>query len=222
MNYKSNSFEKHVGFTITTDNIVQAVDELNEFLTKLPVLLFKNIDFKTTGSLMGAVLCHQLAEKIGTAIVNPIEKGYPDLIPASAADSPEELLRNYPSGLEIKGTVGNLKQGIRLHGGQTRIHQLSGITWQAHHREGKLLLGFIWDFIHEHDHFLYPAITAVYFSDKLEESDWGSISGTTGRNTKVTGLRKSGLQKMGEGLILVLDEEIYKSKYAKYLYYDNH
>ena len=35
-----------------------------------------------------------------------------------------------------------------------------------------------------------------FYSDQLLPSDWGEISGITGRNTKVTAMVKSGKEKM--------------------------
>ena len=218
MEYKLNeSFHKDLGFHISGIEIFKAVQNLNSFLVSLPPNLYKSIDFKTTGALIGAVFCVKLAEQIRGAVVNPIEKGYPDIIPIDGLNSSEEILRNYPKGLEVKGTIGNLKTGQKLNAGEQRISHLRGITWQAHHRDGKQLLGFIWDFINMKDGFCFPAITAVYFSDQLDTDDWGKISGTTGRNTKVTGMMKSGKKKMGNGCVLIIDDETYINRYNSLL-----
>lgn len=80
-----------------------------------------------------------------------------------------------------------------------------------------MLLGFVWDFINDQNGFNYPAITAVYFTNQLNTDDWGEISGTTGRNTKVTGMRKSGKAKMAEGNILVIDNAQYIKRYSELL-----
>lgn len=217
MKYKINKFSADLGFHVNEENIYKATVALNDFLWELPPTLYRNIDFKTTGALIGAVYCSKLASEIEGAIVNPIEKGYPDIIPASGAEATEEELRNYPQGLEIKGTIGNLKNAVKLSAGEPRIDVLSGIAWQAHHRDGKLLLGFVWDFVHQTGDFNYPAITAVYFTNELTTEDWGKISGTTGRNTKVTQLLKSGKIKMFNGNILVIDDMKYINKYSKLL-----
>ena len=217
MNYKKNNFNINLGFDVNDENILRTTDRLNDFLAILPPALYRNIDFKTTGALIGAVYCTKLSEEIKGAAVNPIEKGYPDIIPIDGLNASEEELRNYPTGLEIKGTIGNLKTGIKLSAGEPRIKSLSGITWQAHHREGKLLLGFVWDFINLINGFYYPAITAVYFTNKLDTADWGEISGITGRNTKVSGMRKSGKIKMASGNILIINEPHYIKRYKELL-----
>ena len=217
MNYKIQDFKINLGFDVNSSNIHNATKSLNNFLTTLPSSLYKNIDFKTTGALIGAVYCSKISEEIDGAVVNPIEKGYPDIIPISGLNSSEEKLRNYPLGLEIKGTIGNLKTGTRLFAGEPRIQHLSGITWQAHHRDGKLLLGFVWDFINKQNSFYFPAITAVYFTNNLTSEDWGAISGITGRNTKVTGMKKSGKMKMAAGNILIIDDDNYIRRYKELL-----
>jgi hypothetical protein len=221
MSYKTKSnFEINVGFELKTKNILNAVNGTNNFLKTLPESLFKSIDYKTAGALIGAVFCEQIAKNTDGASVNPIEKGHPDIIPTTGLKASEEKLRNYKEGLEVKGTIGNIKKGANLRAGQRRINELTGITWQAHHREVKQLMGFVWDFNSNHNKFHFPMIIGVFYSDNLGESDWGEISGTTGRNTKVTGMLKSGKEKMGNGWIVMIDEKVYKDKFKSYLNID--
>jgi hypothetical protein len=47
--------------------------------------------------------------------------------------------------------------------------------------------------------------------------DWGKISGTTGRNTKVTGMGASGKLKMGKGWVAVINRPEYLARYTKLL-----
>lgn len=166
--------------------------------------------------MIGSIFCDTLSKET-EGVVNPIEKGHPDLVPATAADATEAELRNYPAGLEIKCTVGNIVQSANLRAGQQRIKKITGITWQAHHREVIALMGLVWDFANPHNGFFFPAITGVFYSDDLVEDDWGTISGTTGRNTKVSGMRTSGNEKMASGWVLLLDEKAYLEGFAKTL-----
>jgi hypothetical protein len=217
MSYLINEdFSIDCGFCVTGDSIWRAITQTNAILADLPVTLFKSIDYKTTSAMIGAVFCDSLASFVG-AIVNPIEKGHPDLVPTSAAACTEEQLRHYPQGLEIKCTIGNIETGANLRAGQTRIGQLTGITWQAHHREVSALLGLIWDFVNNGHPFNYPAITGAFYSNSLCVDDWGQISGTTGRNTKVTGMAASGKMKMGNGWIVLIDKEAYVPAYSRFL-----
>jgi hypothetical protein len=209
-------FEINCGFDVNISHILTAIEQTNNILQSLPSTIYKTIDYKTTSSIVGSVFCESLAIIVG-AIVNPIEKGHPDIIPIEGKNSSEELLRNYPVGLEIKCTVGNITKGADLRAGQTRIKSLTGITWQAHHREVKELLGLVWDFVRSEHEFNYPKVTAVFYANNLIINDWGEISGTQGKNTKVSGMRASGKLKMGHGWIAVIDDEEYVATYQKLL-----
>jgi len=209
-------FEINCGFDVNMPHILTAIEQTNNILQSLPSTIYKTIDYKTTSSIVGSVFCESLAIIVG-AIVNPIEKGHPDIIPIEGKNSSEELLRNYPVGLEIKCTVGNITKGADLRAGQTRIKSLTGITWQAHHREVKELLGLVWDFARSEHEFNYPKVTAVFYANNLIIDDWGEISGTQGKNTKVSGMRASGKLKMGQGWIAVIDDEEYLATYQKLL-----
>lgn len=217
MNYKTNNnFSIHVGFTVNATHIHQAILQTNKLLSDLPSTLFKSIDYKTTSAMIGAIFCDTLASLTGS-IVNPIEKGHPDIIPQNANGATEEQLRKYPEGLEIKCTVGNIEQGANLRAGETRINKLTGVTWQAHHREVQELFGMVWDFVNDGHTFNYPAITGAFYTNTLEEDDWGSISGTTGRNTKVSGIKASGKHKMGAGWVSLIDDSTYLERYKSLL-----
>ncbi len=215
MEYITRQFKTNLGFNFCTDNVLMAANELNDFLATLPPSLYKNLDFKTTGAMVGAIFCSYLADKIDGAIVNPIEKGYPDIIPISGSNATEEVLRNYPYGLEVKGTIGNVPTGVKLRGGEQRVSKISGLTWQAHHQEVNKVLCIVWDFCNQINNFYFPALTAAFYSDKLTHEDWGAISGTSGRNTKVCGMLQSGKNKMGDGMILLLNSKQYIFKYSK-------
>lgn len=217
MNYKTdNNFSIHVGFTVNSQHINQALLQTNILLADLPSTLFKSIDYKTTSAIIGAIFCDTLAS-LTDSIVNPIEKGHPDIIPPNAANATEEQLRKYPEGLEIKCTVGNIVQGANLRAGETRIQKLTGVTWQAHHREVKALLGLVWDFVNDGHSFNYPVITGTFYTNNLIEDDWGAVSGTTGRNTKVSGMKASGKHKMGAGWVSLIDDPAYLERYKSLL-----
>jgi hypothetical protein len=210
------NFAIRVGFKVTSADVAKAVELTNHVLSDLPASLYRSLDFKTTSSIVGSIFCDGLAKET-RGIVNPIEKGHPDLVPPDAKNATEAQLRNYPEGLEVKSTVGNIEQGANLRAGQRRIDKLTGITWQAHHREVTSLMGLVWDFVNARESFSYPAITGVFHADGLEEDDWGTISGTTGRNTKVSGMRTSGKAKMGSGWVMLLDEAEYLQGFERTL-----
>lgn len=216
MNYRINTnFKLTDGFSLDHTNVENAVKATNKYLLSFPSHLYLTVDLKTSSSIVGALFCSCLAQNIEGAIVNPIEKGHPDIVPIAANTATEAQLRNYPSGLEIKTTVGNIRSGSGLHAGHTRLEKLTGITWQAHHQEVRELMGLIWDFANTKDSFNYPMITGVFFSGNLKLEDWGAISGTTGRNTKVCGMTSSGRSKMKAGWIMI--HEKYHSRYTQLL-----
>ncbi len=209
-------FSINVGFKVERADIVEAASLTNDVLSELPPGLYRSLDYKTVSSIFGSVFCDSLASQTN-GMVNPIEKGHPDIIPKSGAHAREAELWNYPSGLEIKCTVGNIATGANLRAGIERIEMLTGVTWQAHHREVEQLLGLVWDFVNPKSNFNFPALTGAFYADNLEMDDWGAISGTTGRNTKVSGMRSSGKQKMGKGWVLVLDDSRYLDGYGRAL-----
>lgn len=199
----NDSFLIEPGFRVDAQCIEEALLATNLELLSLPPSLYRCIDYKTISSMVGALFCDAIATR-SDGIVNPIEKGHPDLVPFSASSASEAQLRNYPVGLEVKSTVGNIVKGANLRAGEMRIKHLTGITWQAHHREVRELMGLVWDFWNSKDGFNYPGITGIFYSSELDIDDWGAISGTTGRNTKVSGMLKSGKDKMGKGWIAIL------------------
>jgi transcriptional regulator with XRE-family HTH domain len=145
-NYRINQdFSIHCGFQVSAQDVLVAVNATAKQLQLLPFSLYQRIDLKTLSSIVGSLFVSDLAAQVG-AIANPIEKGHPDIIPIDGKEASESQLRNYPGGLEIKVTVGNVLQGSKLQPGTPRINQLTGVTWQAHHREVKNLLGLLIDF----------------------------------------------------------------------------
>jgi len=196
------------GFDVTSRHVEEASGITNNLLLQLPAALYRSLDFKTTSAIVGSLFCESLAAQV-RGIVNPIEKGHPDIVPLEAAVAEESQLRNYPQGLEIKTTIGNIEQGANLRAGEKRVAHMTGIIWQAHHRDVRELMGLTWDFLQDHSTFLYPGITGVFYSADLTHDDWGMISGTTGRNTKVSGMKSSGKRKMGSGWVLLVDDGDY-------------
>lgn len=211
----NHKFTLSTGFDLTYQNVENAVIATNNYLLSFPAYLYRTVDLKTSSSIIGALFCSCLAQNTLGAIVNPIEKGHPDIVPFEAMNATEAQLRNYPLGLEVKTSVGNIKTGSGLHPGNTRLSSLTGITWQAHHREVRELMGLIWDFVNPLNDFFFPMITGIYFSNELQLQDWGAISGITGRNTKVCGMTSSRKSKMKKGWIMI--HESYQVRYNQLL-----
>ena len=216
--YKTNKLSIDVGFKVNTADVLKSVQDTNRTLLGLPDNLFKAIDYKTTSAMIGAIFCQNIAEQTNS-IVNPIEKGHPYVIPRAGMDCDEKTLKAYPQGLEIKCTIGNITQCANLRAGAERVSSLTGLTWQAHHREVRELLALVWDFVEvgSEETFNYPIITGAFYSSELKEEDWGAISGTTGRNTKVSAMVASGKHKLGDGWVLLLDKNNYLLRYKSLL-----
>jgi len=162
MQYKiNNSFGIDVGFVVKAQDVATAVELTNNILHDLPASLYRSLDFKTVSAIVGSIFCDGLASQT-KGIVNPIEKGHPDIVPPDAINATEAELRNYKAGLEIKCTVGNVEQGANLRAGVRRIEKLTGITWQAHHREVRELMGLTWDFAQKTDSFNYQPLLVSF------------------------------------------------------------
>lgn len=123
-------------------------------------------------------------------------------------------LRNYPEGLEVKCTIGGVSKGASLQKAAPRLSETTTITWQAHHQEVSELLGITYDYINTPNG-TKPIITAAFYSDNLSPNDWGEISGTTGRNTKVCGMLASGKRKMASGWFAAVDIPGYIELYER-------
>lgn len=213
----NNGIRFDCGFPLSVEDVTFAINKTNEALLQLPVSLFKSIDYKTTSAMVGCMLCENIAQTTqGQAIVNPIEKGHPDIVPSYAVNASEEELRNFGIGLEVKCTVGSVPTGTAVPKAAPRISFLNGLTWQAHHQEVEELLGITYDYFEVPGGFK-PAITVAFYSNQLTSNDWGRISGTEGRNTKVCSMLASGKQKMAEGWFAILDVEDYIEKYTSIL-----
>ena len=152
------TFRLNCGFMVTSEHVLAAMESTGRILDALPLSLFTTVDLKTQSGIVGAVFAAELATQTG-GLPNPIEKGHPDIVPLSAASASEAQLRNYPTGLEIKCTLGNVPKGSGLSAGHSRIEVLTGVTWQAHHRDVRELLGLIWTTSLEALRRVFPILT---------------------------------------------------------------
>ncbi|MCM1023986.1 MAG: hypothetical protein NC395_08025 [Prevotella sp.] len=115
--------------------------------------------------------------------------------------------------------MGSVPTGCNIAKAAPRIAFLNDLTWQAHHQEVEELLGITYDYFGVTGGYK-PAVTAAFYSNKLTPSDWGNISGTSGRNTKVCRMTASGKQKMSEGWLAVINISDYIEKYTHILNFE--
>ena len=72
------------GFNVSSSAILASSSSTAKQLQMLPFSLYQSIDLKTLSSIAGAIFVGCLASNVG-AIVNPIEKGHPDIIRRAVA-----------------------------------------------------------------------------------------------------------------------------------------
>ena len=214
MKYLTNDVTFDCGFEIDSAKLVLAIKECNEGLASFPPHIWSSIALKFSGAVIGEFFAASIANTCG-AFRNTVEQGYPDVLPKDAENATEVELRHYPTGLELKGTCGNIPTGKLVKAGLSRVNSLSSINWKAHHREVENLLAFVWDFYPLKDSINTPCITAAFYCANLCEEDWGAISGLSGRSTKLSNMAKDGRDKMASGLVCILDDGPIKTKYQK-------
>lgn len=183
------------------------------------------------GELFAASLIHESSSRLKK---NPHQDGYPDLLlmddegvmlwerlngrlREKGPFSPFET-----GGFEVKATCGSVphpawfaKRGQEKPDiGDERINVVRGYDWKAHHRETNNLFGIFWDFVDA-----TPTIVAVFYSNVLDESDWGRIVQPReggGRTTSVSIMTRAGVKKMYDGWLLAIADKRYKDFFNRY------
>lgn len=163
------------------------------------------------------------------------QDGYPDLI---LTNTPERLAyfnnlyteingKKYPKnksqfspykfgGVEVKATCGSTPSASQIPKpliGEQRIQKVNSFDWKAHHRETNNLLSIFWDFIDE-----VPTVAGCFYRNDLTIDDWGKIvqpSERGGRTTSVSIMSRSGVKKMCEGWLAVIDLPEYIDAFSK-------
>jgi hypothetical protein len=223
---------------VDTDIFYRAVTRADEIITKIQnfdVDISKILGMRNLSAFVGEVYAAALAtESDGLFVQNPHQDGYPDLLVMTDEGKAEmERLKDnmrdkkpfspfIPGGLEVKATVGSvpspaalLKRGlVKPDIGDNRIALLSGYDWKAHHRETNNLIGILWDFVDGK-----PTFVAVFYSNQLLTDDWGKIvqpKDGGGRTTSVSIMQKTGIRKMYDGWLAVIDDDRYINFLNKY------
>ncbi|MCW5923283.1 MAG: hypothetical protein KIS77_13135 [Saprospiraceae bacterium] len=198
------------------------MDKINRF----EVDIFEILGMRNLSAFIGELFAAALAKNSkGFFLKNPHQDGYPDLLVMDEQgkqlwdDLKLRLRDKQPfspfanGGIEVKATCGSLptpavflKKGLaKPEIGDQRIDFLTGYDWKAHHRDTNNLIGLLWDFIGG-----VPRIAAVFFSADLSPADWGEIIQPKkggGRTTSVSIMPRSGVKKMYEGIVYVLDDK---------------
>lgn len=212
---------------LPTAALFRAITHFNGVVEKFrefDVDVFSILGMRNLSAFIGELYAASvIVESDGAYLKNPHQDGYPDLLIMDAHGRGlwDELSMRVKDkapfspfaggGIEVKATCGSVptpavcrRRGIEKPGmGETRISMLTGYDWKAHHRETNNLIGLLWDFVDG-----IPRITAAFYSSNLEESDWGRIIQPReggGRTTSVSIMGRSGIRKMYEGWLFVLE-----------------
>jgi hypothetical protein len=212
--------------------LLEATCKTNLYLAKLPEL-FKSdgggfyavLNQRNLSGFIGEVLKHAIFSCDNNFIPNPHPDGRPDLLDlrskaarAYFESDCHESLTNTPrremlapfrfGGIEIKCSIGKLKNAGDKPVGVPRVELVNGITYWAHHAHGCNLLGAYYDY----DDLKHgaPQIRALFYTELLP-SDWHKVSvGDPGKKkTSNTSLNKSGLKKLYQSLVMHHEDTVY-------------
>ncbi len=228
---------------VSNHEVVDAVLFANEALQKLgdtakqfDINIFEALGMRNLSGIVGEYLVKSFERRTGGKLQsNPHQAGYPDLLLTNTEDrkayfeslctveNGKRYIHDKVSfspyrfgGLEIKATCGNTPVATKIPKpliGEQRIELLESFEWKAHHRLTNNLIGIFWDFINS-----VPTIVAVFFSNKLDQDDWGKIvqpHSNGGRTTSVSIMNSKGVKKMCDGWIAIIDDNKYVAKFAQ-------
>lgn len=222
---------------LTTQEVVDAINyannallRLNEVTQEFDINIFETLGMRNLSGMVGEYFARSIMRlSNGKLQSNLHQDGYPDLLLTDTQEKKEyfktlytvENGKKYPTskeafspykygGIEIKATCGSTPPANIVPKplvGEQRVSLLTSFDWKAHHRTTNHLLAILWDFINGN-----PTIVACFYQDNLEIEDWGRIVQPReggGRTTSVSIMQKSGIKKMCEGWVAVLDDPQY-------------
>lgn len=222
---------------LTTQEVVDAINyannallKLNEVTQEFDINIFETLGMRNLSGMVGEYFARSIMRlSNGRLQSNLHQDGYPDLLLTDTQEKKDyfktlytiENGKKYPiskevfspykyGGIEIKATCGSTPPANLVPKplvGEQRVALVNSFDWKAHHRTTNHLLAILWDFINGN-----PTIVACFFQDNLKIEDWGRIVQPDeggGRTTSVSIMQKSGIKKMCEGWIAVLDNPQY-------------
>lgn len=222
---------------LTTQEVVDAINyannallKLNEVTQEFDINIFETLGMRNLSGMVGEYFARSIMRlSNGRLQSNLHQDGYPDLLLTDTQEKKDyfktlytiENGKKYPiskevfspykyGGIEIKATCGSTPPANLVPKplvGEQRVALVNSFDWKAHHRTTNHLLAILWDFINGN-----PTIVACFFQDNLKIEDWGRIVQPhegRGRTTSVSIMQKSGIKKMCEGWIAVLDNPQY-------------
>jgi len=216
---------------IIEETLVDVHKIIKLIIDDIPVDIFAILGMRNLSAFIGELFAKSFAKSSnGLFISNPHQDGYPDLLLMDeiGLSQFETLKQNgqlrdkspfspFPNGgIEIKATCGDVPDNtdcLRKFGvtkpnvGDTRISMMTKYNWKAHHRETNNLIGLLWDFENQ-----VPQIVAVFFGNKLDENDWGTIVQPKeggGRTTSVSIMPRSSVKKLYNNWLAVKNDQRY-------------
>lgn len=228
---------------ISNDDVIAAIQFCNHALRMLDaqtkqfdINIFEALGMRNLSGIVGEYFAKSIQRFSHDALHSNLHQdGYPDLLLTLTSEQKEYFStlytvsngKKYPKdkalfspykygGLEVKATCGSTPPASKRAKpliGEQRISLVNSFDWKAHHRETNNLLGIFWDFIDE-----VPTIVACFYRNDLVMDDWGKIvqpKEDGGRTTSVSIMASSGIKKMCNGWIAVIDMPEYIDAFSK-------
>ena len=223
------------GIQISVEGIENCVEKTQEIINSLScfqVDIIKLLGMRNLSGLVGEIFASTL-DNNKELIPNPHQDGYPDILLLDDIGKAEwDSIDNHKDkspfspfptgGFEIKATCGSTPTPkkckeigcLKPEIGDQRIAMVQSYDWKSHHRNTNNLFGIFWDFIDG-----VPTITAIFYSNKLKQTDWTKVvkpKNNKSRTTSVSMLKRDGVEKMYDNWIIMLESNIYKNFFYKY------
>jgi hypothetical protein len=213
-----------------------AICTLDEQTKQFDINIFEVLGMRNLSGMVGEYFAKSVQRySNGSLHSNLHQDGYPDLLLTNTHERlayyqslyTEMNGKKYPhdkalfspfkyGGVEVKATCGSTPSASHIPKpliGEQRIDIVNKFDWKAHHRETNNLLSIFWDFIDE-----VPTVAGCFYRNDLIIDDWGKIVQPTesgGRTTSVSIMSSSGIKKMCQGWLAIIDLPKYIDKFSQ-------
>lgn len=214
----------------------EALRELNDSTKRFDINVFETLGMRNLSGLIGEYFAKSVVKySNGRLVSNLHQDGYPDLLLVNTPTKKEYFKtlftekngRKYPidkehfspfkyGGIEIKATCGDTPSALKVSKpliGESRVDLINSFKWKSHHRETNNLLAVLWDFVDG-----LPTFVASFYQDSLTEDDWSEIISPHeggGRTTSVSIMNTTGVKKMCNNWLAVINDKAYIDLLAK-------
>lgn len=214
----------------------EAIQALDKQTRQFDINIFEVLGMRNLSGMVGEYFAKSVQRFSNNGLQSNLHQdGYPDLLLTNTKERidyfntlyTEADGKKYPKdkslfspflygGVEVKATCGSTPPASKVPKpliGEQRISIVNSFDWKAHHRETNNLLAIFWDFIDE-----VPTIAACFYRNDLIVDDWGKIvqpKENGGRTTSVSIMNSTGISKMCEGWLAVIDKPEYIDTFSK-------